>query len=96
MPWFITSVSSDPDIQPHKRTFGFYDTYNQTHETVVNNRGNLQECLYDYLVIEYMEPGIHPLAYVEEWWEWNTQLHRWDKLQNKPKKYLGMISWAMG
>lgn len=99
MPWFITSIVNAAKAKDrNRRTFGFYNSYNEACAAVSDNRGNMEECLYDFLVVEYIEPGIHPLVLIEEWWKWNTQLHRWDKIEKGevPKSFIGVTNWALG
>ena len=103
MPWFITSIISDDTLSrfPHykstrSRTFGFYNTFNEAYEAVMENRGNMVECLYSYLVMEYIEPGIHPMVHVEEWFKYEDFTKKWVLLSKKPKEYEGIINWALG
>lgn len=81
---------------PRSRTFGFYDHYNDANTAIRENRGNMEECLYDYLILEYIEQGIHPMVLKEEWWMWNTALNRWMELETKPTEFAGIVNWALG
>ena len=103
MPWFLTSIAPKEDLVPPKRnlcrasrTFGFYTFYKEAFDAVFQNRGNMQECLYEYLVIEYIEPGIHPEVHIEEWYEWDKESSRWLMLVFKPKEFDGIVNWALG
>lgn len=69
--YFITSI-----YEPHKysinqlhsdRCFGYYDTELKAKEAVRQNRGEMQECLYNFLVIEKIGQGIHAMAEVVQW-----------------------------
>lgn len=108
MPWFITSIVSGKGNENSPkvgstRTFGFYNTYNEAWEAVRENRGNMEECLYDYLVIEYIEPGIHPQVHKEEWYEWDADMPlpenaghgKWMPTM-KPMEFEGIVNWALG
>ena len=81
-----------------KRTFGFYNTFNEGSAAVNENRCNIHECLYDYVVMEYIEPGIHPMVHSERWWEWDTEKRKWRLLSDgdKPKEFIGICNWALG
>lgn len=84
-------------IVPRSRTFGFYNTYNEAYKACEENRGSMEECLYDYLVMEYIEPGIHPMVHSELWWKWNTINRCWDCMhQEKPEEFNGICNWALG
>ena len=83
MPWFITAICSKETMKritensrfiPNKsHTFGFYNYYNEAYQAVKENRCDIHECLYDYLIVEYIEPGIHPDVHSKEWWQWDTK-----------------------
>jgi len=102
MPWFITSIAqkkTDFSARDRKtRCFGFYNTYNEAFKAVEENRGNMEECLYDYIVMEYIEPGIHPMVHAEQWWQWDETIRRWRFLPDdeKPKQFIGICNWALG
>jgi len=109
MPWFITSICKDETIKrmreqtrdprfvtSRSRTFGFYNTLDEAYKAVESNRCNLHECLYDYLVIEYIEPGIHPTVEKEYWWEWVAENNRWEDGIEKPVEFIGVVNWALG
>jgi hypothetical protein len=108
MPWFITAILSKETLahraekhgirnEPRSRTFGFYNTYNEAYVACDENRGSMCECLYDYLVMEYIEPGIHPMVHSELWWKWNDATYRWDCLhEEKPQEFMGICNWALG
>jgi len=97
MPWFITSVLIKDKNLPHSsRVFGFYEKYIDAYEAVNTNRGSMNECLYNYLVVEYIEEGIHPHVHKEEWWNWNDTLTRWEMMSGKPYFSDGIINWALG
>lgn len=94
MPWFITTVVK---YNPHvKRTFGFYDKYQDAYKAIIENRGNMSECLYDYLIVEYIEQGIHPEVHTEEWWWWVEKNKRWENGIEKPENFKSIINWALG
>lgn len=110
MPWFITSVCSDealeelrheninPDYPRPQRTFGFFDRYHEAFLSVKDNFGNMQECLYDYLVLEYIEPGIHPQVLAKEWYRWINAENRWGWVcvQHLPKEFQNVTNFALG
>ena len=95
MPWFITSICSDealenlrheiinPEYPRPQRTFGFFNEYNDAFVAIRDNRGNMQEFLYDYLVLEYIEPGVHPTVHATEWYRWCETEKRWERIYNE-------------
>ena len=85
-------------IPNRSRTFGFYNTYNEAYKAVEENRGSMEECLYDYIVMEYIEPGIHPTVHATDWWVWNSNINKWQYLpqDNCPTEFVGICNWALG
>lgn len=114
MPWFITSICGKETMEKmakgyadigkshrlpsRKRTFGFYNSYNEAHRAVTENRCNLCECLYDYVVVEYIEEGIHPMVHAVDWWRWDQEKNRWIYLPQKdwPEEFQSICNWALG
>ena len=109
MPWFITAIATERDSIENpslelktKRTFGFYNTYNEAYKAVKENRSNMHECLYDFIVMEYIETGIHPTVFATEWWIW-TRVDGYDKEEwvllpedQLPSEFNGITNWALG
>lgn len=110
MPWFITAICTKETMEevsnqsknpiytpPVNRTFGFYNSYNEAYEAIVQNRGSMDECLYDYIVLEYIECGIHPVVHAEEWFKWSQSDRMWNYLgKNRPKEFGFVCNWALG
>jgi hypothetical protein len=95
--YFLTSICSTETYNPvfvEKRTFGFFLDLNKAEESVKNNEGNLNECLYDFLVIEEIGEGIHSPSQQEIWYAWNNK--NWEKLNEKPEWATGTTNWALG
>jgi hypothetical protein len=112
MPWFVTSICSDevlenirheiidPEYSRPQRTFGFFDSYADAVLAIKNNFENMQECLYDWIVLEYIESGIHPKVHKTEWYKWVNYRHfppQWVARGNKcPKEFKGLVNFALG
>ena len=95
--WFITAIDSNTKNKSRmSRTFGFYNEHNDARKAVEENRCDMFEHLYDYLVIEYIESGIHPIVRMDEWYKWNDALKKWEFITDKPKQYSGYTNWALG
>lgn len=54
----------------YSRTFGFFITDERAKIAVCNNEMDLHEMLYDFLVIEQIDEGIHEFATAQSWYEW--------------------------
>lgn len=79
-----------------KRTWGYYLTLSDAVHAVTQNKDNMIDCLYDYLVIEQYGPGIIAMATSEMWFHWNEGHRTWVQIINKPTFLNGTISFAMG
>lgn len=104
MPYFLTSIvgkrfskwlSSSGEGWLDNRVFGFYNTAEKAIEAVNENRCNMHEGMYEYLVIEHIEEGIHPFAENEKWFKWNYKDKCW-KNCHRPKQFRGLINFALG
>lgn len=78
-----------------KRTFGYYSSPVEALEAVLQNKSNLQEGLYDYVVIEAMEEGIHPISVKEDWFNWDKELNTWKRCE-KPAEFKNTINFSLG
>jgi hypothetical protein len=97
MPWFITAIYSNIRSKNDIRCFGFFNNYNDAYDAIVNNKGDLHEALYEYLVVEYIEQGIHPEIIIEKWWAWNMNMNEWIELEKRPFEFEKYGSnWALG
>lgn len=90
--WFITAILTQGEKVPIHRTFGYYEDYWKAKNCVANNYGSMQECLYNYIVVEKIGEGIHALPETEEWYRWDE---RWVPCE-KPMECEGIINWALG
>lgn len=96
MNYFITSIYDAPGLFVHRkarRTFGYYHTLDEAFKAVEENRCNMQECLYNYLVVEGISEGIHPLVEKEHWYEWID--NKWMPC-NKPEFLKSTVNFALG
>jgi hypothetical protein len=61
------------------RCFGFFFSESAARIAASNNHGSMQECLYEYLVIEKQGEGIHAHAKDVQWYSWvDTDKKNWD------------------
>jgi hypothetical protein len=96
MNYFITSIYDMPGLFVHRkarRTFGYFDTLEKAIDVVIKNSGDIQECLYNYLVIEAIGEGIHATVNQEYWFYWEND--RWTKCP-KPEFLKHLVNFALG
>lgn len=82
---------------PISRTFGYYNNLKDAIKAVEENRGSMQECLYNFIVIEAIDEGIHPKVIKEYWFKWkNNHWKPFGSSYRKPKKFIGICNLALG
>src|SRR5688572_2194812 len=94
----ITSiVHVDGEKGTSQRCFGWYPKLAEAQAAVKANLGDLEEALYNWLVIEQYEPGIHAMALSEHWYEWieGEDGGSWERA-SKPSWSIGTVNWAIG
>ena len=81
----------------NKRVWGFYFTEEKARNAIVENIGNMQDCMYDYLVLErWPAEGVIAMADQEIWFCWNESSGGWQEIHDKPAFAKGVQCWAMG
>jgi len=75
------------------RTWGYYSKYEDAYTAALENRFNMIECLYDYLVIEKMSEGIPAMCEKEVWFK--EENNKWVPC-DRPAEVLGTCHWAIG
>jgi hypothetical protein len=93
--YFITSIykPKPPSRDDCNRCFGYYLYEYDAREAVRDNHGEMQECLYNFLVIEKIDEGIHRHAEVIQWYEWRD--NKWTEI-SPPKFSVGICNYAIG
>ena len=100
MNYFITAIyynSTDWEDDRNHRTFGYYSTLDAAKQAVEKNLCDMNEFLYNYIVIEEIGEGIHPEVKSEMWWAWSRDLKCWEPLESRPvDEYFNFCNWALG
>lgn len=102
--FFITAIISTESLirnaesQPHlkymrTRTFGYYPKLILAEDAVRENHGGLNECLYSFIVIEEIKPGVHAEAIDWCWYRWKHP--QWVTC-TKPDEFKQITNWALG
>jgi hypothetical protein len=92
--FFLTSISHYPEHKWQSRCFGYFSTIEKARGAVANNTCDMEECCYNYLVIEEIGEGIHSFASSESWFTWEEE-NGWTAIE-KPKWSEGIINWSIG
>jgi len=96
MHYFITAIPYYPEEAPHLmvRCFGYYPTLDDAKEAVLQNKCDLHEALYNYIVIEEIGYCIHPESTERKWFAWSNS-GCWVECE-KPEWSVGLVNWALG
>jgi len=102
MNYFITAMTAGPitkNWQSH--TFGYYSKLEDALTAVEKNYGGMDECLYDYIVIEPIPPGIYGFLQNDIdkdetiWYKWvhpENEFGRWERCE-RPEVYKHICSF---
>jgi hypothetical protein len=98
--YFITAIACyNGKVIRVPRTFGFFLDFERAVRAVETNECDMIECYHDYLVIERIGEGIHPLTNPEkpgeETWFKSEGENTWVRC-DKPEFAAKTINWALG
>lgn len=93
--YFITAICKDRDNENSIRCFGYFNLALDAINAVLQNRGDIQECLYNHVVIEKIGEGIHTDPDSELWFEWDYDELKWLPI-NKPEWSNNIVNWSIG
>ena len=78
-----------------KRTFGYYEDYDNAKTAVEANSLDIHEGIYAFAVIERILPGTLPLAEEIAWFRWDDEKDEFVKT-DKPECTYGTCNHAFG
>ncbi len=89
----ITAISENGE---ENRCFGFYFTRPEAERAILRNSGDMEECLYRYIILEKQGPGIHSLSEQVKWFRWNPYLNgSWVECERPlEERFMGITNWA--
>lgn len=90
---FITAMHWNGENVTSTATFGYFSDHDEAHGCVARNTGDMHECLYNFLVIEDVPEGIHPLPKSECWFEWDGEQELWQSI-DAPEFSRRIINWC--
>ena len=91
--WVVTTIPPKDAACQNVHTFGYYFERCLALAAVEENRASMDECLYEYLVVEEILPGVHAKVVTEMWYKWNG--FKWAACL-KPEWLNGVSNFAMG
>lgn len=83
--YFITAMEDLPVLENNggdTRTFGYYNEFEEADQAVQENRLDMHEHLYRYIIVEEIGQGIHP--WVENKWryKYNHDTNKFEPINN--------------
>lgn len=106
--YFVTAIEIDEDgienpFIHDSRCFGYYENKTNAIKAVVENCGDMHEGSFNFLVIEKIPEGIHPMPDLEElWFKWindysNEGIYDGYWIETgKPEWSEKIVNWALG
>lgn len=77
------------------RTFGFLETFEEAEQALNENACDMRECLYDYAVVEEMQPGIHPTAFNRWFYKFDEERKGFYRIE-EPEEFQHYCNIALG
>ena len=98
--YFITGITYKGEVEtvlPNRgqRCFGYFQTFEEAEEAVLNNYCDIWETIYEYAVIEKVRDGIHQYDFNPTWYKWNLEKECYEKTE-KPDFADGYAGWGIG
>lgn len=90
---WVVSAHAREGMDSH--TFGYFHSFRKAWEAVETNACDMQECLYEDLVIEAVKPGIHGTVVSEHWYKWDGKQWRATP-RKKPAWAKGVCNFGIG
>ena len=89
--------SDDPNFPKYgNRVFGYYEKEHDAHMAVLEDRCSMHECLYDYIVVEECNPGVHATNRVVQWYSWDYTSRQWEPCGWPTDIPTNVVNFSMG
>lgn len=98
--YFVTGITCEDKETEYKgyrgrRCFGYFPTFEEAEDAVLNNRCDIFEYIHEYAVIEKVEDGIHQIDLNPTWYKWNVEEGDYEKTE-EPDFAKGYVGWGIG
>lgn len=83
--FFITAMEELPILESNggdMATFGYYKEFEEADQAVQENRLDMHEYLYKYIIVEQIDQGIHPWVENKWWYKYNHETNEFDPIDN--------------
>jgi hypothetical protein len=103
--YFVTCIQYTADHLDHidlskgkfdSRCWGWYSNLEEAKQHVRDNVTDINECMYNYAVIENVPKGILPIDTKEvQWFKFNKKIDKYEECE-KPKWSETTFNWSIG
>lgn len=90
--YFVITMQ-DKGMSP--RCVGYFETFQEAENIILNNVCDIFEYYYDYVIIENIKPGLYQYDQKPSWYKWNDTNDCYE-LINKPEFANGFYGWGIG
>lgn len=91
----VTAICDAGAFGSRSRCWGWFDSEAEAKIAVRDNAGNMQESLYNFLVIQQYQMGVPTLATVLAWYEWGRKTCQWEPCEC-PDTLKNVCNFGMG
>jgi hypothetical protein len=97
MNYFVTvHYRDDKNIRNSgSRCWGYQETFEEALRSVLIDETHMQECLYQWICIEAIPPGIARQAEIVYWGKYNYDKMCWEKCE-EPEWAVGTCNFGIG
>lgn len=88
----LTAIQSPSTERFNSRCWGYYFKLEQARKAAKYDYGAMNDCMYDYLVIERFKPGVLTCGTFVDWYKYDLG---WKKIK-MPEQFKGLINFGIG
>ena len=93
--YFITTLQIKNNDIEDSRCVGYFSSFEKAEQIVKNNTYDLEETIYNYIVIENIPEGIYQYDQNAKWYKFNRNTEKYDPC-DKPKEMNHLVGFGIG
>jgi len=82
-------------VKGYSHCFGYYKNFKFATQAVHNNYGDINETIYDYVVIEYIEEGLNPICKKRWFYKFDYENHKYEFIP-EPEAFKNICNIGLG
>lgn len=92
---FITQIEYTEDGEIINDCRGYFKSFSEAEDVVINNKTDLWETCFEYIVIEEIPEGLYQSPLLVSWYKYNKELNKYERV-NQPKFASHLSGFALG